>query len=125
MLADQTTNSVSIIDGLDQASATLAGGAERIDQLLVNLSRTTEVLADNRELTLQTLRDITRLAQTQNDLVFEPYRDELKAQVRQIDEVLTNVVGNREEVGVLDDWLGKVHATNPTCKTEAYNTDDR
>src|SRR3546814_4907410 len=113
MLADQTTNIVSIIDGLDQASATLAGGAERIDQLLVNLSRTTEVLADNRALTLQTLRDLTRLAQTQNDLVFEPYRDELHAPVRQPDAVLATVVGQREEVGVLVDWLAPF-AVKPT-----------
>src|SRR3546814_8109003 len=43
MLADQTTNIVSIIDGLDQASATLAGGAERIDHLLVKDRKSTRL----------------------------------------------------------------------------------
>lgn len=104
-LAEQTTNIVSIIDGLDQATATLAGGADRVDQLLVNLAATTQVLADNRELTLQTLRDLTRLAQAQNELVFQPFRDDLDRQIGQLDLILQIVAGQREEVGVLVDWL--------------------
>src|SRR3546814_14372764 len=75
MLADQTTNIVSIIDGLDQASAKLAGGAERIDQLMVNLPRTTELPADHRELHLQTPRHLTPPAQTTNP----PHKEEHRA----------------------------------------------
>jgi phospholipid/cholesterol/gamma-HCH transport system substrate-binding protein len=104
-LADQTGSILTIIDGLDRATATLAGGDQRIDTLLVNLSRTTEVLADNRELTLQTLRDLTRLAEAQNDIVFEPYRDDLERQIRQLDAVLALVAERRAEVGTLVDWL--------------------
>jgi ABC-type transporter Mla subunit MlaD len=73
----------------------------------VNLARTTEVLADNRELTLQTLRDLTRLAGAQNDLVFEPYREDLERQIQQLDAVLALVAERRSEVGVLVDWLAR------------------
>jgi phospholipid/cholesterol/gamma-HCH transport system substrate-binding protein len=106
-LADGTDDIVAIIDGLDQATATIAGADDRIDQLLVNLARTTEVLADNRELTLQTLRDLTRLAGAQNDLVFEPYRDDLERQIQQLDAILALVAERRAEVGVLVDWLAR------------------
>jgi phospholipid/cholesterol/gamma-HCH transport system substrate-binding protein len=113
VLAEQTGNIVAIIDGLDEATGTLAGGAERIDQLLVNLARTTEVLSDNRELTLQTLRDLTRLANAQNEAVFTPYRDRVDAQIQQLDAVLAAVVGQREEVGVLVDWLAEFTRKSP------------
>ncbi|MGH9274024.1 MAG: MCE family protein, partial [Acidimicrobiales bacterium] len=104
-LAEQTDNIVRIIEGLDRATATLAGGADRIDQLFVNLANTTQVLADNRELTLQTLRDLTRLAKDQNELVFQPFRDDLDRQIAQLDAILQIVAGQRQEVGVLADWL--------------------
>lgn len=104
-LAEQTGNIVRIIDGLDTATSTLAGGAGRIDLLLANLATTTQVLADNRELTLQTVRDLTRLAQDQNDLVFEPFRDDLDRQIGQLDAILQLVAAQRHEVGVLADWL--------------------
>jgi phospholipid/cholesterol/gamma-HCH transport system substrate-binding protein len=106
-LADQTANIIDIIDGLDQATATLAGGADRIDQLLVNLADTTQVLADNRELTLQTLRDLTRLASDQNQLVFQPFRDDLDRQIGQLDALLQAVAAQRGEVSLLIDWLAE------------------
>ncbi len=104
-LAAQTDNIVRIIDNLDAATASLAGGADRIDQLLVNLADTTQVLADNRELTLQTLRDLTRLAKAQNELVFEPFRDDIDRQITQLDALLQIVAAQRQEVGVFVDWL--------------------
>lgn len=112
-LADQTGNIVAIIDGLDKATTTLAGADDRIDTLLINLSRTTEVLSDNRELTLQTLRDLTRLAKAQNELVFAPYRDDIERQVRQLDAVLDLVAQRREEVGILVDWLAQFVKKTP------------
>jgi len=106
-LADQTGNIVRIIDGLDAATATLAGGSSQVDQLLVNLAGTTELLADNRELTLQTLRDLTRLAKAQNEIVFQPFRDDMERQIQQLDAILQVVASQREEVGVLVDWLAE------------------
>lgn len=106
-LADQTGNIVEIIDGLDQATATLAGGSARVDQLLVNLADTTTLLADNRELTLQTLRDLTRLAKDQNEIVFRPFRDDIERQLSQLDAILQLVGAQGAEVGVLIDWLAE------------------
>src|SRR5690606_24046097 len=93
--------------GLDRATATLAGGAERVDQLLVNLAEATQLLSDNRDLTLQTLRDLTRLAHDQNTIVFEPFRDDLDRQIAQLDAILQTVAAQREEVGLLIDWLAE------------------
>src|SRR5690606_18392440 len=103
-LADQTANIVAIIDGLDATTSTLAGGADELDALLVNLEGTTRALADNRELALQTLRDLTRLARAQNDQVFGPYRDQLDRQVKQLDAIVALVAAQRGEVATLVDW---------------------
>lgn len=120
VLADQTGDIVAIIDGLDQATGTLAGGADRVDQLLVNLARTTDVLADNRELTLQTLRDLTRLARAQNEIVFQPYRSQIDQQIRQLDAILAIVAEQREEVGVLVDWLAEFSRKAPVGIPEDF-----
>lgn len=119
-LAEQTTDIVTIIDGLDRASATLAGGSERIDALLVNLARTTDLLADNRDLTLQTLRDLTRLASAQNEIVFEPFRDDIDRQIGQLDAILDIVARQRGEVGVLVDWLAQFAVKTPAGIPEDF-----
>lgn len=112
-LADQTANIVAIIDGLDATTSTLAGGADELDALLVNLEGTTRALADNRELALQTLRDLTRLARAQNDQVFGPYRDQLDRQVKQLDAIVALVAAQRGEVATLVDWLVEFTAKAP------------
>jgi phospholipid/cholesterol/gamma-HCH transport system substrate-binding protein len=112
-MADQSGNIVRIIDGLDEATATLAANDDDIDQLLVNLARTTEVLSDNRDLTLQTLESLTRLARDQNEIVLQPFRDDLERQLGQLDALLATVVGQREEVGVLVDWLARFVEATP------------
>ncbi|MDQ2651029.1 MAG: MCE family protein [Actinomycetota bacterium] len=112
-LADQTDNIVTIIDGLDQTTRTLATGTDDLDALLVNLEGTTRALADNRELALQTLRDLTRLARAQNDQVFGPYRDQLDQQVKQLDAIVALVAAQRGEVATLVDWLVAFTAKAP------------
>jgi phospholipid/cholesterol/gamma-HCH transport system substrate-binding protein len=119
-LAGQTSDIVAIIDGLDSATSTLAGGADRVDALLVNLARTTDVLADNRELTLQTLRDLTRLAQAQNELVFEPYQEDVKRQIQQLDAVLALVAEQRGELTTLVDWLVEFTRKTPLGVPEDF-----
>jgi phospholipid/cholesterol/gamma-HCH transport system substrate-binding protein len=104
-LADQTSNLVTIIDGLDETTRTLAGGSDQLSSLLVNLDGTVRVLTDNRELVLQTLRDLTRLAKAQNDQVFGPYRAQLDRQVKQLDAIVALVAAQRGEVATLVDWL--------------------
>jgi phospholipid/cholesterol/gamma-HCH transport system substrate-binding protein len=104
-LADQTSNIVRIIDGLDATAAALAEGAPALDQLLVNLADATTVLADNREQAIATLQELTRLARDQNQLVFQPYLEQTSRQIEQVDAILSEVVAGRNEVGVLLDWL--------------------
>ncbi len=119
-LADHTGDIVTIVDGLDRATTTLAAGSASVDTLLVNLARTTEVLADNRELTLQTLEDLTRLAKAQNEIVFQPFRDDIDRQIQQLDAILAIVAGPREEVGVLVDWLGEFVVKTPKGVPEDF-----
>jgi len=112
-LADQTSNIVAIIDGLDRAAGTLADGAPAVDGLLTNLAQATTVLADNREQALATLQELTRLARTQNDLVFEPYLEATMRQLEQVDAIVARVVEGRGEVGLLLDWLAEFVAQVP------------
>jgi phospholipid/cholesterol/gamma-HCH transport system substrate-binding protein len=106
-LADQTDNIVSVIDGLDRATTQLAAGAPDLDQLLVNLSQTTTLLADNREQAITTLQSLTRLARTQNQLVFEPYLAQTSTQIQQVDAILNEITASRDEVGSLLDWVNQ------------------
>ncbi len=112
-MAGSSQDIVAIIDGLDQATATLASGAGRVDQLLVNLADTTDVLADSREQVLRTLEDLTRLARAQNEIVFEPFREDMERQIDQLDAILATVIDQRGEVAVLVDWLARFVEVTP------------
>jgi phospholipid/cholesterol/gamma-HCH transport system substrate-binding protein len=100
-LADQTDELVRIIDALDGAAATLAGASGDIDELLVNLSETATVLADNRDVAIDAIRELTRLARVQNDDVFEPYLAEVDSQIKQVDAILAEVDRNQGQVAEL------------------------
>lgn len=106
-LADQTTNLQTIIDGLDKLTAGVAANDSSFDQLLVNLSNTTGVLASTRDQTIATLQALTRLAQTQDQLVFEPYLQQVDRQVKEIDAILDQVAQGRAEVSTLLTWIDK------------------
>lgn len=104
-LADQTANIQTIIDGLDQATSALAADSTGLDQLLVNLSATTTVLADNRQQLVDTLAALTKLVQAQNELVFDPYVEQVDLQIKQVDAILQKVTEGRSEVALLIDWI--------------------
>ena len=106
-LADQTGNIITILDGLDKATSTLATSAPDVDQLLTNLSATTTVLAENRQQAVDTLASLTRLVQSQEQLVFQPYLQQVDRQVKELDAILTEVTQGRQEVGSLIDWLDR------------------
>lgn len=106
-LADQTDELIRIIDSLDGATATLAGGASDIDALLVNLAETTGVLADNRDEAIDAIRELTRLAQIQNDTVFEPYLDVVDTQIKQLDAILGEVDRDQQQVADLLFWIAE------------------
>jgi phospholipid/cholesterol/gamma-HCH transport system substrate-binding protein len=104
-LADQTTNILSILDGLDAAAGTLAAGASDLDGLLVNLGNTVALLTENRQQAIDTLTALTRLARDQNDLVFEPHLEATSRQIQELDAILTELHNGKAEVGSLLDWL--------------------
>lgn len=106
-LADQTDELIRIIDALDGATATLAGGASDIDALLVNLAETTGVLADNRDEAIDAIRELTRLAQIQNDTVFEPYLDVVDTQIKQLDAILAEVDRDQQQVADVLFWIAQ------------------
>lgn len=104
-LADQTDELVRIIDALDRSSGTLAGASGDIDALLVNLSETATVLADNRDGAIEAIRQLTRLAAVQNDTVFEPYLAQVDTQIKQVDAILGEVDRNQAQVAELLRWV--------------------
>lgn len=104
-LADQTRNIVGIIEGLDKASSTLAASSPDVEKLLSTLSETTSVLAANRDQAVKTVQALTRLAQAQNQLVFDPYINQVNLQIKQLDAILGVVAAGRAEVANLLDWV--------------------
>jgi hypothetical protein len=65
------------------------------------------VLADNRNEMVGALRSLTELARTQNEVIFDPYLEDVQRQIRQLDGVLAEVAAGRSEVGILLDWLNR------------------
>lgn len=106
-LADQTGNIVRIIEGLDRTSTSLASADDEFDRLLVNLADTTTLLAENRDVAVDMLRQLTRLAEVQNTEVFEPYLGEVSGQLKQLDSIVQVVHAQRGEVGLLLDWVSQ------------------
>lgn len=119
-LADQTDELVRIIDALDGATATLANGAGDIDGLLVNLARTTEVLADNRDVAIDAIRELTRLAQVQNDNIFEPYLATVDSQIKQLDAILAAVDQDQQQVADVLVWLSRFADQLPRSVPEDF-----
>lgn len=106
-LADQTTHIQQIIDGLDKATSTLAPNDASLEQLLVNLANTTTVLANNRDETVSTLQALTRMVQAQDQLVFDPYLQQVDRQVKQVDAIVDELTRGRAEVNTLLDWIDR------------------
>lgn len=104
-LADQTDDLVRIIDALDGTTATLASSSGDLDELLGNLAETATVLADNRDVAIDAIRELTRLARVQNDNVFEPYLAEVDTQIKQVDAILAEVDRNQAQVAELLQWV--------------------
>lgn len=106
-LADQTDELVRIIDALDGATATVAAASDDLDELLGNLAETATVLADNRDVAIDAIRELTRLAQVQNENVFEPYLAQVDTQIKQVDAILAEVDRNQGQVAELIHWVSR------------------
>lgn len=119
-LADQTDELVRIISALDGATATLAAGSSDIGALLDNLADTAVVLADNRQVAVDALEDLTRLAEVQNDLVFEPYLATVDSQVKQADAILAELARDQAQIGELLFWLHEFAVKIPLAAPEDF-----
>lgn len=106
-LAEQTDELVRIIDALDDATGTLASGSSTVDQLLTNLADTAVVLADNRDEALEAVREMTRLAQVQNNNIFEPYFEQVDTQISQLDAILGVIDRDQQQVRDVLFWLAE------------------
>lgn len=119
-LADQTDEIVRIIDAMDGASATLAASRGDLDELLVNLSETATVLADNRDVAIDAVRELTRLAKVQNEQVFEPYLAQVDTQIKQVDAILAEVARNQGQVAELLQWVAQFADRLPKAAPEDF-----
>jgi len=104
-LADQTDEIGRIIEAMAGATATLAEGRDEIGELLANLADTAEVLAQNRDVAIDAVRELTRLAEVQNEDVLEPYLAQVDTQIAQVDQILAEVDRNQAQVAELLRWV--------------------
>jgi len=112
-LADQTDELVRIIDAMAGASDTFAASADELDELFVNLSQTAQTLADNREVAVDAVRQLTRLAKVQNDNILGPYLVQVDTQIKQVDAVLGEVDRNQAQLAELLRWLAQFSVKIP------------
>ncbi|HEX4902074.1 MAG TPA: MlaD family protein [Acidimicrobiales bacterium] len=106
-LADQTDEIVRIIDAMGAASSTFAAGSDEIGELLANLADTAQVLAQNRDVALGSIRELTRLARVQNENILGPYLTQVDAQIEQVDAILAEVDRNQGQVAELLRWVAQ------------------
>lgn len=105
-LASRATNIGKIVDRLDVATTELAGGAESISGMLGDLATTTRVLSENRDRAVATLKNLSRIAKVNND-VLDKYRADVERQIRQVDGIVRIVAGQTTELSSLLDWLDR------------------
>ena len=106
-LADQTDELVRIIDAMGAASSTFAAGSDEIGELLVNLADTAQTLAENRDVALGSIRELTRLARVQNENILGPYLTQVDTQIKQVDAILAEVDRNQGQVAELLRWVAQ------------------
>lgn len=93
-----------VIDNFDRTAGTLAAGNDDLNALFTNLATTTQILADNRQRTVDALAQLSRLAAVQNT-VLSRHRTEIEQQIRQADGIVAVVAQQQQELGNLVDWL--------------------
>ena len=106
-LADQTDEIIRIIEAMEGASGTVAAASGELDRMLVNLAETAQTLADNRDVAIESIRQLTRLAQVQNENILQPYLAQVDAQIKQVDAILAEVGRNQGQVAELLRWLSQ------------------
>lgn len=105
-LASRTQQLTSIIDNLDRGAQTLASGSEDIKTLLTNLVTTSQILADNRTKAVDAVKQLSRLAAVQND-VLDKYHQNIDKQIKQVDAILAVAATQTQQLGTVVDFLNQ------------------
>jgi phospholipid/cholesterol/gamma-HCH transport system substrate-binding protein len=105
-LASRTQQITAIIDNLDRGARTLVGGAEDVKTLLTNLAETSKVLVDNRQKAVDAVRQLSRLAAVQNEVLNKYHRD-IDTQIKQVDAILAVAGTQTRQLGTVVDFLNQ------------------
>jgi phospholipid/cholesterol/gamma-HCH transport system substrate-binding protein len=105
-LASRTQQLTAIIDSLDRGAQTLATGSEDIKTLLTNLATTSKILADNRQKAVDAVKQLSRLAAVQNE-VLDKYHQNLDKQIKQVDGILAVAATQTQQLGTVVDFLNQ------------------
>jgi len=119
-LADQTDEIVRIIDAMGAASDTFASSAGELDQLFLNLSETAQSLADNRQVAVDAIRELTRLAKVQNENILGPYLSQVDTQIEQVDAILGEVDRNQAQVAEVLRWVSQFTVKIPLGAPDGF-----
>ena len=113
-LASRTQQLTAIIDNLDRGAQTLSAGAEDVKTLLTNLATTSKVLVDNRQKAVDAIRQLSRLAAVQND-VLDKYHRDIDKQIKQVDAILAVAATQTQQLGTVVDFLNQFVYALPTA----------
>jgi phospholipid/cholesterol/gamma-HCH transport system substrate-binding protein len=105
-LAGRTQQLTSIIDNLDRGTQTLAAGSDDLKTLLTNLATTSKILADNRNQAVDAVKQLSRLAAVQND-VLDKYHANIDKQIKQVDAILAVAATQTQQLGTVVDFLNQ------------------
>jgi phospholipid/cholesterol/gamma-HCH transport system substrate-binding protein len=105
-LASRTQQLTSIIDNLDRGAQTLASGSDDLKTLLTNLATTSQILADNRQKAVDAVKQLSRLAAVQND-VLDKYHQNIDKQIKQVDAILAVAATQTQQLGTVVDFLNQ------------------
>jgi virulence factor Mce-like protein len=105
-LASRTQQITAIIDNLDRGARTLVGGAEDVKTLLTNLATTSKILVDNRQKAVDAVRQLSRLAAVQNEVLNKYHRD-IDTQIKQVDAILAVAATQTRQLGTVVDFLNQ------------------
>jgi phospholipid/cholesterol/gamma-HCH transport system substrate-binding protein len=119
-LASRTSQIGTVIDNLDRATQTLAGGAGDIKDLLSNLATTTGILSTDRDRAIHALDELSRLARVQNQ-VLDKYHGDIDRQIKQVDAIVSVASGQTAQLGTLVDFLDQFLTVVPKAIPADFN----
>src|SRR5437764_1277836 len=105
-LASRTQQLTAIFARLVRGAQTLSAGAEDVKTLLTNLATTSKVLVDNRQKAVDAIRQLSRLAAVQND-VLDKYHRDIDKQIKQVDAILAVAATQTQQLGTVVDFLNQ------------------